>query len=357
MFRIEMLRAGHGDSLWVEWGDAEQPYCLLIDGGPRLKATGERLRELLRTRLGDGTVQRRPLELLVVSHIDFDHITGILGLLEDRALPLAARDVWFNGWDHLPSDLMGAKQGELLGQAIVRRKLSWNGDFGGHAVQVPDAGELPSDTLSGGLRWTLLSPTRVELAALRPVWKREVEKAGLVPGAPAEEPEAQPDALGEEALDPEALGEEPFEPDTSEANGSSIALLLEYEGKSVLLSADAFAPLLEHNLRRLAAERGCERLPLAALKLSHHGSRHNVSPGLLRAVQCERFLVSTNGSYFQHPDPVALSRVVVGREGGELVFNYETEFTRPWDARRLKRRFRYRTRYAGEDARGIAVAL
>jgi hypothetical protein len=90
---------------------------------------------------------------------------------------------------------------------------------------------------------------------------------------------------------------------------------------------------------------------------SRRRSRHNVSPGLLRAIDCERFLVSTNGSHFQHPDPVALARIVVGPEKGELVFNYETGFTRPWDARRLKRRFRYRTRYAGEDGSGIAVEL
>ena len=33
MFKIEMLPAGHGDSLWIEYGDPRCPHRILVDGG------------------------------------------------------------------------------------------------------------------------------------------------------------------------------------------------------------------------------------------------------------------------------------------------------------------------------------
>ena len=33
MLKIEMLLAGHGDCLWIEYGDPQAPRRVLIDGG------------------------------------------------------------------------------------------------------------------------------------------------------------------------------------------------------------------------------------------------------------------------------------------------------------------------------------
>jgi glyoxylase-like metal-dependent hydrolase (beta-lactamase superfamily II) len=159
MFVLEALPARHGDALWLSWGEPDAPRHLLVDGGPM----SSRTRAVLESRV-DG----RPMELVVVTHIDADHVTGVLGLLERRTVTLQAGEVWFNGWAQLPTDLLGAKQGERLGAAIVRRKLGWNTAFRGGAVVVPDDGPLPICPLPGGLTLTLLGPSRAELAALRP---------------------------------------------------------------------------------------------------------------------------------------------------------------------------------------------
>lgn len=42
MLRMEMLLAGHGDCLWIEYGDPTAPRRVLIDGG----ATGTYKRAL-----------------------------------------------------------------------------------------------------------------------------------------------------------------------------------------------------------------------------------------------------------------------------------------------------------------------
>jgi hypothetical protein len=348
MLRLELLPARHGDALWIEYGDPDRPHRLLVDGGPRSRA----LRDVLADRVAGGD-----LELLAVTHIDADHISGVLAVLADPAIPVSVRDVWFNGWEHLPTDVLGAKQGEALGAAIRRRRLSWNGDFGGRAVAVPDEGDLPVVRLPGGMDLTLLSPTRTELAALRPVWKEEVEKAGLVPGVAAEAAAAAPpDLLGDHPIDPGELAGEPFEEDSSEANGASIAMLAEFEGTALLLTGDAHGGVLAAGLRRLAAERGVDRVRIDAFKLPHHGSKHNLSPEVLGLVECGRFLFSTNGDIYRHPDPVAVSRVVTGTDDAALEFNYRSETTERWDSARMRRRYGYRTVFP-RDGEGLAIEI
>lgn len=357
-FTIELLPARHGDALWIEYGQQPPLHRVLIDGGPS-RATASTIAELISTRIGEVPAGQHDFELIVVTHIDADHIGGSLALLEDRTLVLRPRDVWFNGWDHLPTDVLGAKQGERLSRALVRRKLPWNSDFGGKAVSAPDEGPLPRVDLQGGMRLTLLSPTQRELAALRPVWAAEVRKAGLVPGYAAEQERArQPDLLGEQKIDPQALAGERFTTDDSEANGASIALLAEFDDKSVLLTGDAHAGVLERALRRLGQERGIEVIRVDAIKLPHHGSKYNLSSDILRLLDCDRYLFSTDGSSAaHHPDRVAVSRIITGRRGVTLEFNYRTAITMPWESRRLQRKFDYKIEYPAAHEPWLTVRL
>ncbi|UCE28366.1 MAG: MBL fold metallo-hydrolase, partial [Candidatus Coatesbacteria bacterium] len=106
-----MLPARHGDCIWIEYGDPQKPSRLLIDGGTAgtYKAIRKRLKAL--------ETDERHFELLIVTHIDIDHINGILKLLGDQKVKVSFNDIWFNGWRHLTgSDLeeMGPVEGEKL---------------------------------------------------------------------------------------------------------------------------------------------------------------------------------------------------------------------------------------------------
>lgn len=372
-----MLPAQHGDCLWIEYGDPRAPRRVLIDGGT--PGTGKILRERIEA-LAPGA---RRFELLVVSHIDADHIGGIVDLLSKPPAGLSFGDVWFNGWRHLPTDPTvaadrGAVQGEALGQLIEHGGLPWNAAFGGHAVVLPPTGPLPRVDLagaSGPLRLTLLSPTPADLVRLRPYWERDVRAAGLLPGhgatAPAEGSHGGSSAHKARAGSGHGTGSRDvpthnvgtlatavFEQDTAEANGSSIALLLEYENRRVLLTGDAYPSVLMASLERLFAERGVDVLPLDAMKLSHHGSKNNLSWELLYRVQCPRFLVSTDGSVFKHPDAEAIARVVrFGGRGTALYFNYHSPECAPWgdDARRAAHG--YEAHFPTDPRGGIRVEL
>jgi len=343
--RLHVLPALHGDALWLEYGDGRR-RSVLIDGGPKSASTSTMVRQLADTH---------EFELIVVSHIDADHITGILELLGDGNQRVGTGDLWFNAWQHLPTDALGAKQAERLSEDISSRRLPWNDAFDRGPVMVPERDPLPRVRLGGGLELTLLSPTRAQLAALKPIWKREVEKAGLVEDADPE-PEKAPDSLGSQSLDLQELAGRPFRPDRSAANGASIAVLAEHDGKSVLFAGDAHADVLETQLARLAAERGVNAIHIDVAKLSHHGSGHNLSSGLLTTIECDRWVFSTNGAIFGHPDPETIARLVVDRPGVELIFNYRCESTERFDSPWLTRAFGYRTTYPDGDP-GISIEI
>lgn len=362
IFTVELLPARHGDAIWIEYGDPAAPGRILIDGGAT-KSTKEVIHRLIRERIPEDATP--DFELIVLSHIDADHLAGLLRVFEDTDVPLRPGDVWFNGWEHLPDDRLGAKQAERLSDAIRARNLPWNQAFGGDAVRLPGTladphpAVLPTHTLPGGMTLTLLSPTYEALADLKPAWRKEVELAGLVPGT-TEKAEEQADRLGETVLDldPDELAQERFQPDGSEANGASIAFLAEYGGRSVLLTGDAHSATLEASISTLLTARNQTRLDVDAFKLPHHGSKYNLSTRLVELVNAKRYLISTDGtSHSRHPDPVALMRILTRQQGARLEFNYATATTKPWGADRLKRRFDHETVYPATDDGWLTVAL
>jgi beta-lactamase superfamily II metal-dependent hydrolase len=363
---IEMLPASHGDCLWLEYGTASRIQRVLIDGGPAYSY--DALAKRLEARLGPLPERERRFELLIITHVDSDHIGGILEFLLAHPLAITVGDVWFNGWDHLPGaapDVLGAVQGEQV-SALLKGRFPWNTAFGRNAVVVPETGDLPTVTLPGGLTLTLLSPTTKGLRKLRPKWKKTVEEAGMAAGS-AEDAlaklrekgrELPPDVLGEVSPDPRALAMQPFKPDTSVANGSSIAVLAEHGNKSCLLTGDALAGVVAASVTRLAKQRGTTRLGVGALKLSHHGGKSNTSSELLNLLRCQRYLFSTDGSRFQHPDPQSVARtIMVAGQRTSLYFNYRTAINEVWDDRALKREFGYEAVFPERDQEGMVVEL
>jgi len=367
--RIELLPARHGDCIWIEYGDPVRPGRILIDGGPAFAYPA------LRRRIERLPQNDRRIDLLVVTHIDADHIEGAIRLLRDTALGLSIGDVWYNGWRQLvprpkglaPADLdYGAQQGEYLSALIQARRIPWNAAFDAGPVMAASSGEPPDRALPGGARATVLSPTEVQLASLRDAWESELEKAGLEPDSPEEAMRrlaaakrlAAPPSFDLELPDVDALTAEPERCDRAVANGSSIALLLEYAGRRVLLLGDAHPDVVVASIRRLRAVAVTPRLAVDVVKVPHHGSRNNVSRSLLEGLQCDRFLVSSDGRYFNHPDPEAIARIVKsGAPSPALFFNYRSRRTIPWEDPRLKERHGYRTVFPQAGTEGVTVDL
>lgn len=336
MLEIEMLPAQDGDALWIRYGRPDDVHHVLIDCG-----RGKAAYDIVSERLA--TDPRLRFDLFVLTHIDADHIDGAVSLLGDSIFtPERVDDVWFNGWQHLlekesseKDDSLGALQGEYFAALLKNRGFPWNRQWKGRAVVVPAAGKLPECTLAGGMKLTLLSPTRERLTALRSTWQQEL-KDRMRPGNVREALKLLEEDYRYRAID--ALGgvniqklllADDFVEDTRAPNGSSIALLAEYDGQSLLLAGDAFPSVLESSLHRLGASNATP-LKVDVFKLSHHGSAANTSPDLLDLISCRHALISTNGDRHSHPDAVTLARVVSKQKNLNLHFNYTSKLTTPW---------------------------
>jgi len=357
IFHIEMLPAENGDCLWIEYGDPKHSHTIVVDCGAKSTA------DILATRMKG---VEAPLKLFVLTHIDADHINGVLPLFGDRAVNVRCEDIWFNGWRQV-NQFLSVEQGEQFSDLLgdPERNLPWNramsssGDKYPATVVIHTGEPLPTFDLHDGMRVTLLSPGTDQLERLGREWKKVLlelrpEKVMLGGRRPL------PPVTDFAAFDLKQLANAPVRKDTSSANGSSIALLVEFEGRSALLASDAHASVLVKSIKQLQRERGQvgQKLKLDALKLSHHGSANATTIQLLELLDCPRYLLSTNGKIFSHPDREAIARVVLhGGDRPTLYFNYRSALNALWDERILRERYRYNVEYPKEGDVGLRVRL
>jgi beta-lactamase superfamily II metal-dependent hydrolase len=348
-FRIDLLPARHGDCIWVVYGEPGHEHHVLIDGGPlasypRLRARFEALEP-----------GQRHVELLVITHVDGDHIEGAIKLLNAHDLGVRYGDIWFNGWPQLEraivdtpaqemiADCRGPKYGEYLQIRLQAGHYAWNRWFDGRAAFVPETGRLPAIRLEGGLVLTLLSPTARKLHTLRNVWSKALDELGVASGADELKHKLEADTKFRGSSRSRAVLAEIRDAalvatklDAAVANGSSIAFLAEFGGRRCAFLADAHAQIVQKSLARLARERGEDRLRLDALKLSHHGSAGNLTEQLLKTIDCRNYFVSTDGTLFGHPDEQAIALILENHPSARLYFNYPR--TRSWPNTALQER-------------------
>jgi beta-lactamase superfamily II metal-dependent hydrolase len=351
-FNITMMPAGHGDALWIEYGrKGTATSRVLVDCGttasyPHLKA-----------RILQVPQAERRFDLFLMSHIDSDHIGGALPLMADLdTLGLRFDDVWFNGHKHLTSQKESVQQGEVFSNLIVKNKLNWNAwKKGGAIVRADNA--TPSFTLRGGMKITLLSPTHAKLVDLADAWDKALATKNILI-----EQALELGRVPETSEDVPWLADvknRPFKEDAAAPNGSSIAVLAEFAGKRVLLGADAHPSLLEQVIQTLLKAPGsAKKLHLDAFKVSHHGSQNNLSPALLKLIDCRNYLVSTNGAVFSHPDRVAIARII--QNGGpqpHLWFNYRSADNEVWAKPVLQTKYHYTATYAATADSGLGFSL
>jgi hypothetical protein len=354
---VDILPADRGDCLWIECHRQDRrPWRLLVDGG--MPTTWPALRK----RVADLAPSDRHFDLAIVSHIDSDHIGGMLPLLSSSDLGVTYGDVWFNGLPQLPEREGERPRSVAEGENLVRLLSSgtstqpppWNNAFEGFAVATTGDATFREVPYRDGPILTLLSPTPKRLMTLRKIWTAELDR--LQRGEPSEPPiEAAPPARLD---DLRKLAATETGRDASATNGSSIAVLVEYAGRSCLLAADAFPTVLGAALTSLANSRDGRPVQIDVFKLPHHGSKGNVTSKLLALVPARHYVVSSNGDRFHHPDDVALARVAtVGAWKRTLWFNYETDVNRRWGDERLTRNYPFEAEYPAPDTSGVRIEL
>lgn len=317
IFSLEALQAKHGDSLLLHYGEANDPKLIVIDGGPSgvFKASLlPRLEELRAQRGG-----KLSFEILMVSHLDDDHVRGVLDFAEtlDEDGELRAgfdvKTLWLNAFEDtvgggkpLPSEVApaGFDGGHLeaviasVGQGRSLRdlanKFNWllNRGFDG-LVSAPDDAGVEVDLAP--LRLTVIGPRQAELKELREEWEQKVEE--LAEAKPAEA--ARIAAYLDESV----------------YNLSSIVCLVDVgEGSSrkrMLLTGDARGDKILLGLKA-AGELKSGPLEIDLLKVPHHGSGRNLTKEFFEEVKAKAMVISADGRH-HNPDLETLEMISAAR--------------------------------------------
>lgn len=312
------------------------------------------------------------LSLAICTHVDADHIGGMLEFIASNGTRGARRtieidEVWHNSLRSLPevagvadSDAdqrlleaiqrrgfpsraglslaaqpISAHQGSSLARLLTQHGYRWNGGNGLQCVQA----QLTPVVWPGGLELHVIGPPIERLQALRRWWLSELRRlsyrgSGQISDLAEDAYEmslASGDYAETSVISPVSAGifgglKDMYVADTSPTNGSSIALVVQGGGARLLFLGDAWA---DDVIAGLNAS-GTERVIFDAIKVSHHGSRHNSSVDLLQRVDAPCFLVSSDGSRHRHPDFEVLAEIV-DRPADftrQIHFNYDTPAAR-----------------------------
>ncbi len=331
LFTLEALNAAEGDSLLLLYGTARRPRLIVIDGGPRETCRAALLPRLLELRDTFPGGRRAPLlvELAVVTHVDSDHIAGLVALTgrlraasaDDDGPPILIKELWHNSFDAA----LGAKQvaqalrhverlpaasdegvvasvaeGHRLAEDAEALGIAVNVEFSGLVLRADDGGvEVPC---GDGLTLTVLAPAYAQLEAFRREWQASLSRTrGAV---------ATTGGL-----------------DTSRPNLASIVLLAESGGRSILLTGDARGDHILAGLETAGKLSPDGTMHVDVLKLPHHGSCHNNTAELLTRVTADTYVVSADGKH-GNPDQETLERLAEARAGAR----YTVACTFPADA-------------------------
>ena len=392
--KIQLLPAENGDCILVEHAPG---HYFVIDGGYADTARRYLIPKLEEISDAGGTV-----DVMVVTHIDNDHISGIITYFELK-VPIPVGEIWYNGYRHLQSSLKvseerepfkhksivkeknppkimqkSGKQGCTLSTRIVNSKIPWNEPAGGEVMMAPMSIQV------GDTKVHVLSPIQKDLDALEKYWRTDLQKHDLLDEAHSKE--YWDDAFewsiaGEEGavkdgfiehteMDDlpksrmaikvtdrvaEAL-EKKYKSDGSAANGSSIAFVLEAsDGSRALFLGDAHAETIIDSLKELYGEDAAP-YHFDVVKLAHHGSFNNTSPALLKLIESDKWLVSTNSATFHHPEMATLANIVTRSMGNKLYFNYDLDICKEL-RKDLYKKYDFEIVTPGEDEVGVSVEV
>jgi Metallo-beta-lactamase superfamily len=304
---LHLLPSGNADAIILRFQDEEgKPKNICVDSGFR-KTYKLRLKKSLLSIQARG----EKVDLWIITHIDQDHISGILAFLKDIDFPADfVTEFWFNpSMAIIPDDSekISVQQGIKLRDYLIEQG------------KCPDQ-RFTSDlhTINRfGAKITILSPDGTKLDRALAAWDEEERKAKS----------AKPIAGAFDYDFPiEDLMKTPFKEDTGVWNGSSIAFLFEGQGKRILFLGDGHPSVVAENLFNKFKCSEDNPLKLDLVKVSHHGSAGNTSPDLLNLFDCNRFAFCAAGSGF--PAKETLVRIAASRlskpEQTVFLFNDET---------------------------------
>jgi beta-lactamase superfamily II metal-dependent hydrolase len=346
--KLQIFQSAQGDCLLLEGADGGRVLC---DGG--MAAT---MRMHVRDELTKLRDAGKAIDVVYISHIDQDHISGALQLLEDEfewrlfehhqaagtpiRAPKAPRPPEIGGlWHNAFRDQIGKNAGEVedllaaaaptLLASAVPEIVELGEELEHIAVSIPEAvkvsryasaelldipinklpgsntkpkllmirgGQGPFDV--GSMRFTIVGPTNEELTLLRNGWNnflRSMKGKESVKKLRAEI-KRKIDAFGTESFDlRDWNGIEDYKGVTT-PNIASLMFMVEEDGKRLLLTGDSQQDIILKGLE-LTGYLDDGHVHIDVLKVQHHGSENNADEKFFRTVSADNYIFCGNGSH------------------------------------------------------------
>jgi beta-lactamase superfamily II metal-dependent hydrolase len=327
MMTIKFLPANYGDCIWISFKDEQNTVKnILIDGGTTetylidKNSKGKAEHGALKVLADELRAKEQLIDLLIITHVDDDHIGGILKWFEEDAeAHLLLGEVWFNSGKLIAEELKKKENLDLChplrfseGQqtSIVQgiEFYQYLTDYGKQPRRIISQGQVLKRF---GLTFKILSPNLPKLELLLKHWRKK-----------------DPDLKTGTALDDygislrQHIAQDSYTQDGAYPNGSSIAFIIVYGGKNLLFLGDSHPSVIVKGLK-IFDYTPLKPLKAAIVKLSHHGSKGNNSKKLLDCMESDTFVISTDGTVNQHPHKQMLARLINMKRNIRLVFNYQ----------------------------------
>jgi beta-lactamase superfamily II metal-dependent hydrolase len=348
-----MFQSGKGDCLLLT--NQADTARILVDGG--MPAA---YRDHVAPAMGKLRAAKKKIDLVYVSHIDQDHIGGVLTMLDDQVAwkvhdhqkkngnpkhkapaaprPPAVGAIWHNAFhEQLTKNagdieaalaaaapiLSGAEIGSLreagLRQAglvtSVREAIRVSRRIGKAQLGIPlnqpakgkllmlRAGQKPIKL--GGMQLTILGPTATHLKKLRDDWKVWLRNNKEALQSIRDASRKDQGRLGTSEFDrlllmvrlqAESFGDPKK---VTPPNLASLTLLVEEGGQTLLLTGDAVGTQLLDGLQQ-AGRLTNGPFTVDVLKVPHHGSENNIDSAFCDAIVAKHYVFCGNG---EHENP------------------------------------------------------
>jgi beta-lactamase superfamily II metal-dependent hydrolase len=300
---IKFFSVGCGDGILVRFlGEDSIFHNILIDGGTE---KGDAYQNTIKKEIQRIIDSKEIIDLWIISHIDDDHIGGILRFIKDidlrKQVDLSKTTFWYNYSCYDYDTRLKDSNLKSVSQAIRLRDFLKENTIFCESI----TNSLPMHNFFGA-KITVLSPDSEYYSKLLDEWsKKEIqlkkkERFKLKTSNKKNDYETK--------LDDFDLTK--FKEDNARENASSIAFLLSYAGKNMIFLADSLPSVIVQSLKEKGFSEN-NKLNLDVMQIAHHGSKFNTNDEILQLISCSNFVASADGfNKFNLPNKETFARIV-----------------------------------------------
>lgn len=278
---IRVEKADKGECIWIRYG-TESKANIIIDSGPGTFAKG------YRKLMNDISELGEIVDLLVLTHIDNDHIMGFKKYIATNDGKLIKK-IWVNG-DGLKMYIKNNKHSPSNISSLIEKIRSNNIEI------ITPVSEGYEENINNA-----------NLKVIAPKYEALLDVAEVI-----DRNKVHSSSLCTEDIDRIIL-RDTFKEDISLTNKASISFVFTYEGKKIAFLGDSHASNIINGKIKYFKNQSMD-----LVKISHHGSKYNTNYELLKILGATKFIISTKGIVNKE----TIARIVSSSNKVEIYCNY-----------------------------------